>query len=545
MNGLDELLRQGPARILATLAATFVVAGLLGCDFAPDERRQASPGAFGIDDGSGLNGGPPPASSAPPAPAAMPESQGEAPPAASATPALALSDVEESLFGYRLRLLQGTAANPAIPSPSGPGQQRILIGPADAATRWSYLFSVIPNGGEFAGQNDPRLSPMLETQATAIRLLVPDAAFEPVAEFTLGDFVPARFNFNGTAADAQPAQGVVVFAGDPNNLVLINFAAVGPDAAAACAAFDESLATFTRDAGADVAAAPVTEEPLPADPAAPAEPTAPAGEEGKGPSLRGPTFSGRGRAGLGMQLGEAHLEPGAAPSGDSTAPADAIPSPDASAPGYNPDAAATAAGVELPASTDPDYHAKLVELVVGDSPEGSMAAIAALIEIQPDQVDGEVRKQIARALRTATFDKTPVPSGAYRALAHWGGKFSVPLFLELLEKHPDDADTELFEALGPLQDVRAAKPVAERLGTADHEDAVLCLTAMGPAAEKALIDAAPSDNAQVCETAIRLLGEVGTRQSLGVLKKAQRAQNETIKQAAEEATEKIKSRTAM
>ena len=107
---------------------------------------------------------------------------------------------------------------------------------------------------------------------------------------------------------------------------------------------------------------------------------------------------------------------------------------------------------------------------------------------------------------------------AVRGLVIWGGKFSVPILVKLM----DDRDTflvrEVIKALGDLKDERGRGRWL-RLADFHHRDeAQSALRNMGSAAEDALIAAAPTEDAQVCLAAINLLGEIGTPKSFKVLR---------------------------
>ena len=119
----------------------------------------------------------------------------------------------------------------------------------------------------------------------------------------------------------------------------------------------------------------------------------------------------------------------------------------------------------------------------------------------------------------------------------------MPLLLELLEDDPAFIKDDLYSALGELKDGRAAGPMAARLGNFfEHQKAYQCLRRIGPAAEDALLEVAPSNDPNVCLAAIQLLGEVGTAKSYAILREGLRSRNPDVKAAAKLALKKVRER---
>jgi len=166
-------------------------------------------------------------------------------------------------------------------------------------------------------------------------------------------------------------------------------------------------------------------------------------------------------------------------------------------------APATAAAIRLnalPSSTDPDYYKKLGELLV-DPKNWTLkdAAVDALLRASPDDIkDPEVLKQIARNFRELAREEGHWTKGgkSIRGLVMYGGKFSVPILVDLLDRQTTSASPELFDGLAALPDPRGAEALCRQLGnTFNHAEAVNALRKMGPVAEDSLIKAAPSNNA--------------------------------------------------
>ena len=206
---------------------------------------------------------------------------------------------------------------------------------------------------------------------------------------------------------------------------------------------------------------------------------------------------------------------------------------------------------DFPSSSDPEYHKKLCDLMV-DTENWTLNddAVDALLKIQPQDIqDKAVRQQIARNFRElATKDSAANDQGkAIRGLVLYGGKYSVPVLVEILEDQSLKAPAELFDGLASFPDPKGAEALCKQLGNFfNHREAVHALRTMGVAAEDALMKAAPSDDAQTSLAAVELLGEVGTKKSLPLLAKAGKSTNLEVRAAAKDASKAImdRSRTA-
>ena len=118
----------------------------------------------------------------------------------------------------------------------------------------------------------------------------------------------------------------------------------------------------------------------------------------------------------------------------------------------------------------------------------------------------------------------------------------MPILVEMLDNDKFGTE-EIYDALGQLKDPQGAEAVARHLGDFfTHEKAFNSLRKMGPAAEDALIKAAPSNNGDVSVAAVELLGEVGGKKSLDVLQRATEARNPQVKFAARESLKKVRIR---
>jgi HEAT repeat protein len=205
----------------------------------------------------------------------------------------------------------------------------------------------------------------------------------------------------------------------------------------------------------------------------------------------------------------------------------------------------------FPSSSDPEYHKKLCDLMVDtDNWTLNDDSVDALLKTHPQDIqDKAVRQQIARNFRDlATKNSAGNDQGkAIRGLVLYGGKYSVPLLVEILEDRSLAAPAELFDGLASFPDPKGAEALCKQLGNFfNHREAVHALRTMGVAAEDALIKAAPSDDAQTSLAAVELLGELGTKKSLPLLAKAGKSTNLEVRAAAKDATKAIvdRSRTA-
>jgi hypothetical protein len=200
---------------------------------------------------------------------------------------------------------------------------------------------------------------------------------------------------------------------------------------------------------------------------------------------------------------------------------------------------------EGPDPSDPNYFEKLADMLAGNDHFAQQKAIDLLLDATPSQVEApETRKKIAKYFKKiAESDDHFNSKKAIKGLVIWGGKYSVPILLKLLDQAHRFDKEDIIRALGELKDPQAAEAVTAYLGEFhSREAAFAALKQMGPAAEDALIAAAPSDNADVCLPCINLLGDVGTDKSLPLLREAQNSKNPDVRGAAKAAMKKIVAR---
>ena len=196
----------------------------------------------------------------------------------------------------------------------------------------------------------------------------------------------------------------------------------------------------------------------------------------------------------------------------------------------------------------PNYHAQLAEHLFDAQSPFHEKAVLTLLNVPPAEVaDKRVRGRIAQGFRQVAFAEgsTHAATGV-RGLVAWGGKFSAPLLIELLEKGAgggSGVEEALYEGLGSLATPECAAAVVERLNAATSSHAAVeCLRKMGPVAEEPLVESLPYESAEANLAAINLLADIGTRKSNAILRKATKSENEDVASAALEALRKIRDR---
>jgi uncharacterized protein YjiS (DUF1127 family) len=136
-----------------------------------------------------------------------------------------------------------------------------------------------------------------------------------------------------------------------------------------------------------------------------------------------------------------------------------------------------------------------------------------------DMLPDERRAEVAPALEALLADPNPLTrDSAAEALGVWGSKANVPALLRAMNEWQNRRAAML--ALGRLKDGRAAEPLASRLeDLGDRQVAAEALKALGPAAEKAVLQRLRHPDEFVRVEACRVLKVVGTRDSLPALNK--------------------------
>jgi hypothetical protein len=199
----------------------------------------------------------------------------------------------------------------------------------------------------------------------------------------------------------------------------------------------------------------------------------------------------------------------------------------------------------VPNRNDPQYFEKLANVMIDHNNFYRDEAIDALLNATPSDVSSAgTRKKIAQSFKKlAEGEGHSDKKKAVKGLVIWGGKFSVPILLKMLDDVHGSDQEEIIKALGDLKDPQAAVALTARLGDFfTHDAAYAALKQIGSAAEEALLAAAPSDDPKICLSAINLLGEVGADKSFPLLRQAQSSKNPEVRSAAKDAMKKIAAR---
>ena len=151
-------------------------------------------------------------------------------------------------------------------------------------------------------------------------------------------------------------------------------------------------------------------------------------------------------------------------------------------------------------------------------------AIDALLKADPASASPEAKKKVARAFKALaedndTFDRQK----AVRGLVKWAGTYSVPILLKMLNSGNPFDEEAVLRALAELKDARGAPALAKRLKDFRLKEVARDgLVAMGSGAEDAVLALANTDDADLYNTVIALLGDVGTEKCLDVLRQARK-----------------------
>jgi hypothetical protein len=195
--------------------------------------------------------------------------------------------------------------------------------------------------------------------------------------------------------------------------------------------------------------------------------------------------------------------------------------------------------------SDPKFYDKLADVLLsGDRSEVERAAEVLLQHTPAEVASAEVKKKIARGFKQLAEDEHgPAKKKAIRGLVIWGGKYSGPILLRMLNDSHSFDDAEVIKALGEIKYGPAALAIAARLGNHfSHDCAFTALQDLGPAAEDALVRVALSEDPKVCLAAVDLLAENGTEKCLPLLSKGFSSRNLMVREACKEAIRKVKAR---
>src|SRR5439155_1321428 len=132
---------------------------------------------------------------------------------------------------------------------------------------------------------------------------------------------------------------------------------------------------------------------------------------------------------------------------------------------------------------------------------------------------------------------------AARALKVWGSAKHVPVLVAMLKDENQMARQFAFEGLGGLKDKKGAEAVAGLLADLPTRiQAANSLKAMGPVAEKPVAPLLKHQDWTVRLEAARVLGEIGTKESLAALQAVVADSNRLVAMEAGKAIKAIEGR---
>jgi hypothetical protein len=167
-----------------------------------------------------------------------------------------------------------------------------------------------------------------------------------------------------------------------------------------------------------------------------------------------------------------------------------------------------------------DEYAKQLDVVLRREAFEMTDALKWLAEADSQgAASKDQRKAIARAIRDVAFDDLVSASDqeiAVEGLVNWGGKYSVPILIDLLDSRGAFVRQKCYELLGQLADSRAIEPVVKRMVNefAEQRDAAACLAAIGAPAEDAVLARLDVDDLRNVRNMVKLLGQIGSQKSI-------------------------------
>ena len=193
---------------------------------------------------------------------------------------------------------------------------------------------------------------------------------------------------------------------------------------------------------------------------------------------------------------------------------------------------------------DPAYYDRLAEMVASSDYFKQEKAVKILLRTSPSQVTFEQKKKIAKAFKQlAEDDRGSMREEAIKGLVIWGGKYSGPILLRMLEDARAFEEEHVIKALGDIKYAKAAPALAAKLGDFFlGKQAGNALRKMGEEAEDAVLAVAPSPDPKICLPAVELLGDCGTKKSLPLLRRGATSRNFQVREASKEAIRKILAR---
>ena len=151
------------------------------------------------------------------------------------------------------------------------------------------------------------------------------------------------------------------------------------------------------------------------------------------------------------------------------------------------------------------------------------------------------RQEVLKCLKSL-WDKRPFDRlAATKVLVRWGGKESVPLLVEGLQKWPVQRD-QLIEVLAEVKTEATAAAVVQLLPRADLHKVARILLSLGPVAEKSVLGLLRDKDVRLAGLACWVLAEIGGKGSIAPLEQTSRDSNPFLAMAATQALTAIEVR---
>eukprot|EP00172_Hildenbrandia_rubra_P004666 Plantae.Rhodophyta-Hildenbrandia_rubra.ctg9911.p1 GENE.Plantae.Rhodophyta-Hildenbrandia_rubra.ctg9911~~Plantae.Rhodophyta-Hildenbrandia_rubra.ctg9911.p1 ORF type:complete len:834 (-),score=113.93 Plantae.Rhodophyta-Hildenbrandia_rubra.ctg9911:206-2707(-) len=205
---------------------------------------------------------------------------------------------------------------------------------------------------------------------------------------------------------------------------------------------------------------------------------------------------------------------------------------------------------ELPDPSDSDYLPKLADLMV--NPKGRVleaAALEELLKIDPKTIsDRYTFNRIARNFKKLAFEPGLHQKKAIRGLVHYGGKYSVPPLIELLQDtRQEEVVRVILDGLVKTKEPRGIAEIARQTKVVFNTKlAIKAMRQIGPSGETALLEELETINeireSHAALEIIALLGEIGGDESKMRLRNATKNYNKEIRSAARDALQEIEQR---
>jgi hypothetical protein len=171
-----------------------------------------------------------------------------------------------------------------------------------------------------------------------------------------------------------------------------------------------------------------------------------------------------------------------------------------------------------PAKPADDLDALARQLQWGDGFERKNA-LDELLTVDVKKAPKDVVKSVAKGMKQIAFDEQASPwdrRKAIEGMVKWGGAYSVPVLIELLQSSDDPQVHEAcFQAFSIHKDPRAIEPVAKLyLTNFFDESAGKCLAVYGSDAEPAVLKYFPPTEYPMVVRGINFMKKYGTKKSI-------------------------------